>query len=252
MNKEPLVSIIMPLFETEEYLQETIDSVLDQVYKNWELIIIDDCSSDNSFKIALDNSKKDERVKVCRQKNNSGAAEARNKGVKIAQGSYLAFLDSDDIWEKDKLNRQIHFMMENNVYFTCSYYGKIDENSQNLGIIKKTPSEMDYNQLLIDCPGNSTVVYNVAKLGKTYIPNIKKRNDYLMWLKVIKKAELIYTLPDVLAYHRVRSGSISRNKLSLIKYHWYIYTKLEKIGYTKSFWVLSILILRGVKFKLIK
>lgn len=252
MNKEPLVSIIMPLFETEKYLQETIDSVLNQLYKNWELIIIDDCSSDSSLKIALDNSKKDERIKVYKQKNNRGAAEARNKGVKIAQGNYLAFLDSDDIWEKDKLNSQIHFMMENNVYFTCSYYGKIDENSQNLDIIKKTPSKMNYNKLLIDCPGNSTVVYNVAKLGKTYIPNIKKRNDYLMWLKVIKKAELIYTLPKVLAYHRVRSGSISQNKLSLIKYHWYIYTKLEKIGYIKAFWILSILILRGVKFKLMK
>lgn len=252
MNKEPLVSIIMPLFETEKYLQETIDSVLNQLYKNWELIIIDDCSNDSSFKIALDNSKKDERIKVYKQKNNRGAAEARNKGVKIAQGNYLAFLDSDDIWEKNKLDKQIHFMIENNVYFTCSYYGKIDENSQSLKIIKKTPSKMDYNKLLIDCPGNSTVVYNVTELGKTYIPNIKKRNDYLMWLKVIKKAGLIYTLPEVLAYHRVRTGSISQNKLSLIKYHWYIYMKLEKIGYVKSFLILSILILRGVKFKLTK
>lgn len=252
MKKEPLVSIIMPLYETEEYLQETIDSVLNQSYKNWELIIVDDCSKDDSFFIALQNTKFDLRIKVYQQEKNQGAASARNRAIRIAKGDYLAFLDSDDTWTNNKLEKQINFMLQNNLSFTCSYYGKINENGDVLKTIKKTPIKLNYNKLLINCPGNSTVIYSVEMLGKTQIPLIKKRNDYLMWLRVIKKSGFIYSLPEVLAYHRIRSGSISQKKLNLVKYHWYIYTRLENIGYIKSCIILSILILRGIKVKLIK
>lgn len=252
MEKEPLVSIVMPLYETEKYLQETIDSVLEQSYENWELIIVDDCSKDNSFSIALQNSADDSRIKAYQQKNNQGAAAARNRAIQVAKGDYLAFLDSDDIWLSNKLEKQISFMIENNLSFTCSYYGKINENSKTLRTVKKSPSQLNYNKLLLNCPGNSTVIYSVKALGKTQIPNIKKRNDYLMWLRVIKKAGKIHTLPETLAYHRIRTGSISQKKLTLVKYHWYIYTKLEHIGYLKSIVILSILILRGIKVKLIK
>lgn len=252
MKKEPLVSIIMPLYETEKYLQETIDSVLNQSYKNWELIIVDDYSKDQSFVIASKNSESDSRIKAFQQGKNKGAAAARNRAVDIAKGEYLAFLDSDDIWSSNKLEKQIDFMIENDLAFTCTYYGKINEKSEDLNIIKKSPEKLNYNRLLIDCPGNSTVIYSVSKLGKTKIPEIKKRNDYLMWLQVIKKSKMIYTLPEVLAFHRIRSGSISQKKLTLVEYHWYIYTKLEHMGYLKSIAVLSILILRGIKVKLIK
>lgn len=252
MMEEPLVSIIMPLYKTEKYLQETIDSVLNQSYKNWELIIVDDYSPDRSFNIALQNTKNDSRIRAYQQDVNQGAAAARNRAIQLAIGDYLAFLDSDDLWVSSKLEKQIDFMVQNDLAFTCSYYGKINEKSEDLGIIKKTPDKMDYNKLLLNSPGNSTVIYSTKKLGKTQIPPIKKRNDYLMWLKVIKKAGQIYTLPEILAYHRLRSGSISQKKLPLLKYHWYIYTELEHLGYMKSAKILFILILRGIKVKLTK
>lgn len=161
MEKEPLVSIVMPLYDTEKYLQETIDSVLEQSYENWELIIVDDCSKDNSFSIALQNSVDDSRIRVYQQKNNEGAAAARNRAIQVAKGDYLAFIDSDDIWLSNKLEKQISFMKENNLSFTCSYYGKVNENSETLRTVKKSPSKLDYNKLLLNCPGNSTVIYSV-------------------------------------------------------------------------------------------
>lgn len=247
----PLVSIIMPVYKTGQYLQETIDSVLNQSYRNWELIIVDDDSPDESFNIALSNSKKDIRIKVHQQEFNQGASAARNLAISMAKGEYVAFLDSDDIWVSNKLEAQINFMIKNDLAFTCSYYGKINDKSEDLRIIKKTPKKMDYNKLLLNCPGNSTVIYSIKKLGKTQIPDIRKRNDYLMWLRVIKKAKEIYVLPEVLAYHRLRSDSISKEKLPLVKYHWYIYTKLEHLGYVKSTLILMRIISRGIKVKLV-
>lgn len=240
------------MYNTKLYIGKTIESITKQSYKNWELIIVDDNSSDNSLNIVKQYAKLDERIKIFKLPTNSGAAAARNRAIREADGDFFAFIDSDDIWKSDKLEKQLSFMESNNYSFTCTYYGKINAAGRNLNLVIKSPNKMNYNQLLLNGPGNSTVMYNAKKLGKTFIPCIKKRNDYLMWLRVIKKAENIYCLEEELSFHRLREGSISANKLKLIKYHWMIYRKYESISFFKSIVVLTVIILRGMKLKVVQ
>ena len=179
--KEKLVSIIMPTYNCGSFIKETIESVLNQTYKNWELIIVDDCSKDNTEEVVK--KIKDKRIKYYKLKQNSGAAVARTESMKKAKGYYMAFLDSDDLWYPDKLEKQIMFMEENNYDFTCTAYEQIDEKDNLLNKIIKVKKKANYNRILLDCPvGNSTVMYNVERLGKFEVPNIRKRNDDALWL----------------------------------------------------------------------
>ncbi|MGK0576863.1 glycosyltransferase family 2 protein [Macrococcus capreoli] len=243
----------MPLHNNEKYISQSIESVLNQTFKDFELIIINDMSTDNSINIV----KKylvDERIKLIQLKKNSGVAIARNEGLKKAKGNYIAFLDSDDIWVNSKLEKQIKFMKENNISFCNTYYGKIDKNGNELNQVLKSKYKSSYNDVLKHNMGNSTVIYNRKILGDFVIPNIKKRNDYALWLKVIKKSKYVYTLNEVLAFHRIGDKTLSSNKKSLIKYQLEVYRDLEKLSILKSYylliyWILKILI-RKVKFKL--
>lgn len=238
------VSIIMPMYNAERFICKTIDSVLRQTFENWELIIVDDNSTDDSVNIV--NSFEDNRIKLFVQKFNQGAASARNKAIEISTGDYLAFLDSDDIWKQNKLQKQIAFMEENKLNFTCTYYGKINEDDEDLNYTIKSPKILNYDGILLNCPGNSTVVYNVKMLGKNYIPSIKKRNDYLMWLQVIRKANQLVCLEDTLSYHRVRENSLSSNKFKLVKYHWIIYRKYENLSLWRSLRILGRIVVRTI------
>lgn len=231
---EELVSIIMPTYNCQNYIDKSIESVLLQIYKNWELIIIDDCSIDSTYSIIKNYMLKDNRIKYIRLSKNYGVAVARNKGIEIAEGVFLAFLDSDDLWKETKLQKQIKFMQDNQYYFTCTTYGKIDENGKIKDKIIRCKEKYDYNLILKECPGNSTVIYNAQKLGKFYVENIKKRNDFLMWLKVIKVADKAYGIDEILGYHRERKGSISSNKIDLLKYQWYVYRQFEKLPLMRS------------------
>lgn len=238
---EGLVSVIMPAYNSGRFISIAIDSVMNQTYTDWELLIVDDCSTDNTAKIVSDYLVKDKRIKYFKNLSNSGAAASRNKAVKEAKGQYLAFLDSDDIWKSEKLEKQINFMRKNKYTFTCTSYSKIDKYGENL---HRTVNALtiDYEDMLRRCPGNSTVVYDASKLGKFIIPLIKKRNDYVMWLKVIKSAGMLQGLDEILSCHRILSNSISSNKASLVKYHWVVYKDIEKIGMLKStylivFWI---------------
>ena len=224
---EELVSIIIPAYNCENYIGITLDSVINQSYSNWEAIVIDDCSTDDTFKVVNRYENKDNRIKYHRLGINSGAAVARNKAIELARGKYIAFLDSDDTWEPKKLRNQIDFMELNDYYFTCTSYKKIDEDGKELSSVVKVSKKSDYNDLLKNCPGNSTVIYNATKLGKFFIEDIKKRNDYVMWLKVIKASKFIYGMDEVLSSHRIRKGSISQNKFSLINYHWKVYREID-------------------------
>lgn len=164
--------------------------------------------------------------------------------MELATGKYMAFLDSDDLWTSDKLEKQIAFMKDNNYNFTCTAYKQIDENGNPLNRIIKPKVKTDYNGVLLSCPvGNSTVMYNVEKLGKFVVPNIRKRNDDALWLQILKKEKFIYGLNDVLMKYRVRRNSISSNKLDLIKYHWQLYREIEHLSVLRSvfhicYWVL--------------
>ncbi|RHH71582.1 MULTISPECIES: glycosyltransferase family 2 protein [Vagococcus] len=249
--EESLVSIIMPAYNAEKYLHISIESVLNQTYKSWELLICDDCSTDNTFSIITKYSKLDKRIKAYQLSTNQGAASARNFAIEKASGDYISFLDSDDMWKNNKLEKQISWMQRNNINFSCTYYGKIDENNRDLGQLVLYDERVDYFGLMKNCPGNSTVVYDSKKLGKFYISNIKKRNDYLMWLQVIKSSTYLYCLEEELSYHRIVEGSLSSSKKTLLKYHWYIYRNHEKISLLKSTYLINYWVCKGIKSKII-
>lgn len=228
-----LVSIIMPTYNCAKFIKETIESVLNQTYENWELVIVDDCSNDNTEEIV--ESFNDKRIKYHKLEKNRGAAVARTTAMKMAIGNYMAFLDSDDLWKKEKLEKQLEFMKKNNYNFTCTAYEQIDEEGNKLNKVIKTKKKANYNRILLDCPvGNSTVMYNVDNLGKFEVPNIRKRNDDALWLQILKKEKFIYGMPDVLMEYRIRNNSISSNKLSLIKYHWQLYREIEHLSVIRS------------------
>lgn len=183
-----LVSVITPTYNCAKFIGETIESVQAQTYQQWEMIIVDDCSTDNTKEIVDKYIKEDSRIKYFCLKNNSGAAVARTKAMELANGEYMAFLDSDDIWTEEKLKKQLAFMKKHDVAFSCTAYEQIDENGKLLNKIIKTVPKADYNRVLLDCPvGNSTVMYNVEKMGKFEVPNIRKRNDDALWLRMLKK-----------------------------------------------------------------
>lgn len=230
-----LVSIIMPTYNCAKFIGETLDSVLCQTYTDWEVIIVDDCSTDNTKEIVDGYIEKDSRIKYFCLDVNSGAAVARTKAMELADGEYMAFLDSDDLWVPDKLEKQLNFMNENGHVFSCTAYEQIDEESNPLNRVIKTVKKTSYNRLLLDCPvGNSTVMYNVKKMGKFEVPNIRKRNDDALWLQMLKKEKYIWGMKDILMKYRIRKNSISAKKMQLIKYHWYLYREIEHLSVFRS------------------
>ena len=248
---ENLVSIITPAYNCANYIGTTIESVLSQTYSYWEMIIVDDCSSDNTEEVVLHYASKDSRIKYKKLEVNSGAAVARNVAMSMATGQYIAFLDSDDVWLPDKLLTQIQFMQENNYKFTCTDYEQIDETGRHLGKIIHCIEKADYNRVLLDCPiGNSTVMYDVTQMGKFEVPNIRKRNDDALWLKMLKSEKFIYGMNQVLVQYRVRHDSISANKFQLIKYHWVLYRKIEHLNIMRSiFYILHWGVIKILRIK---
>ena len=230
-----LISVITPTYNCADFLGETIKSVQKQTYQKWEMIIVDDCSTDNTKEIVEKYMCNDTRIKYFCLEKNSGAAVARTKAMEIANGNYMAFLDSDDIWTEDKLKKQLSLMEKYNIAFSCTSYEQIDEEGKKLNKVMKSVPKVDYNRLLLDCPvGNSTVMYNVEKMGKFEVPNIRKRNDDALWLKMLKQEKYIYGIESVLAKYRIRKNSISSNKFKVIKYHWILYRDIEHLSVARS------------------
>lgn len=233
--KDGLVSVITPAYNCAKYIGKTIESVQAQTYDNWEMVIVDDCSTDNTREVVESYSKDDPRVRYICLNENSGAAVARTESMKAAQGDFMAFLDSDDMWKPEKLAKQLAFMREEGHPFSCTAYEQVDEQGNPLGKVIKTIPRISYNRLLLDCPvGNSTVMYSVRKMGKFEVPNIRKRNDDALWLQMLKKEPYIWGMPNVLAEYRVREGSISHNKFDLVKYHWMLYRDIEHLSVFRS------------------
>ncbi|WP_412494848.1 glycosyltransferase family 2 protein [Vibrio cyclitrophicus] len=187
MSKDSLVSIITPMFNDEKFIRATYASIVNQTYKNWEWIITDDCSTDSSYSIVRDLAKADSRIILLNNESNSGAAIARNSSINKAMGKYIAFLDADDIWESNKLEKQIDFMICNNVYLCYSDYRHIDELGSCLNYIRRTPNQVSYASLLKEnVLGCLTVVYDAEEIGKFYMPIIRKRQDFGLWLTILK------------------------------------------------------------------
>lgn len=231
-----LVSIIMPAYNTAKYIEQSIQAVLNQTYSNWELLIVDDCSTDSTIEVVQ--SIKDSRIHLLHNEKNSGAAVSRNYALREAKGRWIAFLDSDDLWDERKLEKQIAFMEKNDYAFSYTKYDEIDEDGKALGVVVSGPKRITKHKMFNYCwPGCLTVMYDSSVVGLIQIEDIKKNNDYAMWLKVCRKAEC-YLLDEKLAhYRRGRSGSISTQSLStMMKWHYRLFRQAEKMGPIPSFW----------------
>ena len=225
-----LVSVIMPSYNTGCFIKETIESVLAQTYSAWELIIVDDCSTDNTDEIVrpyLTN----EKVRYIKNETNRGAAVSRNRALREAKGKWIAFLDSDDLWEKHKLEKQIAFMTKHDYHFSYTNYCEIDENSIPNGRMVTGPKKITKTGMYNYCwPGCLTVMYDAEVIGLIQIEDIKKNNDYAMWLKVCKTANC-YLLDENLAKYRKHSGSISNHSYKkLIKWHYKLFREADYRG----------------------
>ncbi|OIQ28384.1 MAG: hypothetical protein BM564_09955 [Bacteroidetes bacterium MedPE-SWsnd-G2] len=239
-----LVSIITPNYNGEKFIKRCIYSVLNQTYVNWELIIIDDGSTDESLNIIKEFESNYGNVSCICLNGNNGAAVARNKGIEAAKGNYIAFLDNDDAWLPKKLERQLQFMKSNEYDLSFSSYYSVDENFENQYLVD-AKSEISYSRLLTtNYLGCLTVMYNAGRIGKHYFPLIRKRQDWALWLKLLRILDIkAYGIKEPLAIYTRRKQSVSSSKLDLIKYNWKVY-QLENISFVKSVILLKLLILK--------
>lgn len=235
----PTISIIMPAFNAEKFINKAIGSVVDQSFADWELIIVDDCSTDDTYLIMEKFAQADARIKLLRLEGNAGAAVARNAGIQQARGHYIAFLDSDDSWLPHKLESQIEFIRCKQAAFVFSAYKKVDEEDNDLGTMG-VPEKVAYHNLLKSCViGCLTVMYDTHKLGKVKMPLINKRQDFGLWLKLLKKTDFAYGQNEVLAEYTVRKNSLSSNKKSAASFQWKLYREVEQLTLLQSCYYFS-------------
>lgn len=243
IERKPFVSIIMPSYNSSDYIKQSIESVLAQDYQNWELLITDDCSIDNTLSVIRKFEENDERIKVFENKINSGSGVSRNYSISMAKGKYIAFLDSDDLWRPNKLTKQIDFMESNKYIFTYTAYQKFDRNRAR-GTIKPIPS-VNYEKLLSNnVIGCLTAIYNADVLGKVYMPVIRKKQDFGLWLKILKITPKAYCLNEVLADYRCDSG-VTSNKFRVLSHQWDFYRKVVGLPILKSLWLFFLYAMSG-------
>lgn len=249
MNMD-LVSIVMPCHNGSQYIEKAIDSVIQQTYTNWELLIINDFSTDNSAEIINKYVMIDNRIKFFNVETSVGnPSEPRNIGIKNALGRYIAFLDCDDIWINTKLERQIPLFDGDDIYVVFSWYEKIDEQGKRHNRIIKSRKEVDYKTLLkSDIIGNLTGVYDTKKVGKMYQIN-QHMEDYIMWLSILKKGGIAKNTSTVEALYRISNKSLSASKFTHISWQWNVYRKIEKLSLLKSLYYYSFYAMKGfIKF----
>lgn len=241
--KAPLVSIIMPTYNSSDYIIDSIQSVIEQTYTNWELLITDDCSTDDTVEIIESIASYEHRVKLYKSEINLGAGESRNNSISEARGKYIAFLDSDDIWLPEKLTKQVEFASSNNYLLTFSGYKKFSEHG--IGGEVEIPSYTTFRRLLkSNVIGCLTAMYDAEVLGKIYMPKIRKRQDHALWLRILKKVDKAYGLQEPLALYRVGSG-MSRNKFKILKWQWKLYREELNLSFLKSAYVFIHYVLKG-------
>ncbi len=229
------VSIITPSYNSSKYVEECINSVINQTFSDWEHILIDDCSKDGSVEIIKKYVKEDHRFKLIQLDKNSGAGIARNRGIELSSGRFVAFLDCDDYWHSQKLEKQIEFMINNNYAFTYTDYYIINKNEKNPQYQIKAPEKVNYKKMLNnDYIGCLTAIYDTNFLGKNYMPDIRKRQDWVLWINILEKVDYAYCFQEPLAYYRIGDESLSKNKLKLLKHNFNVYHKELKISFLVS------------------
>jgi teichuronic acid biosynthesis glycosyltransferase TuaG len=232
-----LVSIITPSYNSSKFINDCVNSVFSQTYKNWEMIIVDDCSEDNSKEIISELSTKDKRINPIFLEKNVGAAEARNTAIRQSKGKYVAFLDSDDLWNPKKLEKQLYFMNKNEIVFSYTNYQLMSENGEDLSNFILAPEKMTYDSYLKNTIiGCLTVIIDREKSGEFEMPNICSSHDMALWLLIMKRGFSAYGLDDNLAKYRVVSSSNTANKWRAAKDVWRVYRQFEKLSFFYSIW----------------
>lgn len=240
--KQELVSIIMPVYNGEKYIETAINSVISQTYYNWELILINDCSDDNSQEIIDRFNKKYVNIKCIKNKKNLGVSKSRNIAISKAQGRYIAFLDSDDIWHRDKLKRHIRFIDKYKIAFSFTSYQMINHIGERINSVVNPPLKLSYNnELKENYIGCSTVIIDIKKIDIKFIQFKKiKHEDYILWLDLLKKGYTVMGLKQVLTLYRISPNSVSSNKIKAALWRWNIYMNVEKLSLVKSVYYFTI------------
>ncbi|MDB9312971.1 glycosyltransferase family 2 protein [Spirulina sp. CS-785/01] len=233
-NKLPLVSIITPTFNCSQFVKQTIKSVQNQTHQNWEMIIVDDCSQDNTANILKAIADNDERIHFIQLTTNVGPAKARNVAIQAARGRFIAFLDSDDLWLPNKLEKQIHFMQSKGMAFSYTQYRRFSGSS--LGHLVSIPNSLNYRQLL----KNTAIATSTVVINRDFTGEVKTQNqgydDFILWLSILKQGFTAFALQEDLMRYRVSSNSVSSNRLRSIRWVWNIYRNVEKLNLLDSTW----------------
>lgn len=236
-----LISIITPVYNSEKYLSTTIESVISQTYENWEMLLVDDCSTDHSAEIICKYARTDSRIKYVMLEQNGGAAVARNKGLELTKGRYIAYLDADDVWLPMKLEKQLAFMKVNHIVFSCCDYERIEEDGKPIGKIVHMPKTIKYEQLLRNTIIQTVgVIVDLNSVNKKLLvmPNVRRGQDSATWLQILRNGVVFIGQNEVLAQYRRAPQSLSSNKLNAIKRTWYLYREVEHLSLPKSFFCL--------------
>ena len=244
-----LVSIVVPVYNASRFIDETINTVLDQTYTNWELLLIDDKSTDESVKLIKPYAAKDKRIKLLRNKKNSGAAVSRNKGIDAAKGRYIAFLDADDLWSPTKLEKQAAFMQKQDCAFSFTGYEFADENGKANGKKVHVPETITYKQALKNTTiWTSTVMLDMQAISKptSHMPDIGSE-DTATWWKILKTISMAYGLDQILSYYRRTKSSLSANKFYSLQRTWHLYIKMEKINFVTAIYHMAIYSVNATK-----
>lgn len=231
---EALVTIITPCYNSADFITDTINSVIEQSYKSWELILIDDKSKDNTCAVIEEFAQKHSNIKLIKLEQNGGVSNARNVGLENANGKYIAFLDSDDIWLKDKLAKQVAYMEEKSLPMTFCAYNRIDEAGEIISRKIEVPRSVSYRQLL----AHNVIIFSTSLTLKTVIGDTRFKKagheDWIFWLDIFKKPFSGYGINEPLVLYRIRQGSVSSNKLKVIGFTWKILRESEKLGFFES------------------
>lgn len=251
-SQKALVTIITACYNSGQFISETIKSVINQTYQNWELIIIDDCSNDNSIEKIQKFIDSDVRIKLFINKKNMGAAVSRNLGLEKSFGKFICFIDSDDLWRPLKLETQLSFMLNNNFAISFTSYNLIDENGNSLDKVINSIKEINYEGYLKNTIiGMSTSMIDTEKTGVFEFVNIRTRQDTYLWITLLKRGLSAHGLNMTLASYRVRNDSISANKLNAAKRVWFLYYNLENLGLLKSIYYFSFYIVNAIKKRIL-
>ena len=251
MENQPLVSVITPCYNMENFVAETVHSVINQTYPHWEMIIVDDASTDQTDAILKSLAEQDERIKITINKGNPGIAESRNQAIQMAQGHYLAFLDADDLWHPEKLEIQLRFMQENHCGFSYSSYDLIDETSKQLGKTVTAKEDMSYHSYLRNTIiGCSTVMLDTNLVGSVTVPRFRTSEDTATWLDILRQGHVARAIKQPLVSYRIRRKSASSNKLKASHDLWIVYRRHEKLPFFKALRYFCCYVFNAIKKRL--